>query len=248
MSRKILVVEDESIIARDLKNILEKEGYEVIINIDTVGAAISCIEANELDLVLIDINLNQLKDGIDLGNYLLEKNTIPYIYITSYSNKITLDRAQDTRPYGYIVKPFRPDSIVTTVGVVLNNFKFKKIDTVREENPTQEATSKKVKHIVEYINNHTDEKIDLDDLLTMTKWTKRHLIRVFIEFLKTTPYQYILNKKIEKAKIQLVETDLPINEIAFELGFKNYRSFFACFKKLSNESPENYRQKNKSIS
>ncbi len=243
MPVKILVVEDESIIARDLKNILENEGYEVIVNIDTVEAAISCIESNELDLILIDINLNQLKDGIDLGNYLLEKNTIPYIYITSYSNKITLDRAQDTRPYGYIVKPFKKETVATTVSIVLNNFKFKKIDTVRDENPTQEVTPKKVKHIVEYINNNIDKNIDLDELLTMTNWTKRHLIRVFIEYLKITPYQYILNKKIEKAKIQLAETNLLVNEIAFELGFESYRSFFASFKKLSNESPENYRKK-----
>jgi YesN/AraC family two-component response regulator len=244
MKKKILVVEDESLIARDLKNILEEEGYEVIVNINTVLAAIDCIEKNELDLVLIDINLNQLQDGIDLGHYLLARNTIPYIYVTSYANKLTLEKAQDTRPYAYIVKPFRPEAIVTTVSVVLNNFKFKKIDTIRDETSKNELNAKKLKQVVTFINDNIDKNIELDELLKETHWTKRHLTRVFMQYLKITPYQFILNKKIEKAKMRLRETNIPINEIAFELGFENYRSFFHNFKKIANEAPENYRQKN----
>jgi response regulator RpfG family c-di-GMP phosphodiesterase len=55
---------------------------------------------------LLILILNQNKDGVDLGTYLLAKDTIPYIYITSYSNnKVVLDRVNDTRPHGYIVKP-----------------------------------------------------------------------------------------------------------------------------------------------
>ena len=137
MNKKILVVEDESLIALDIKFILEKEGYDVITNIKTVETAIACIEEHNLDMVLIDINLNQNKDGVDLGTYLLAKDTIPYIYITSYSNKVVLDRVNDTRPHGYIVKPFRAENLITTISVVLNNFKHKNIDTLRTENPTK---------------------------------------------------------------------------------------------------------------
>jgi AraC-like DNA-binding protein len=244
MNEKILVVEDEVLIARDLRNILAKEGYDVIININTVEAAIACIENQNPILVLIDINLNQLKDGIDLGAYLLTKNTIPYIYITSYANKMTLDKAQDTRPYGYIIKPFIPETITSTVSIILHNFKFRNIDTIREETPTNELNAKKLKQIVEYINTNIDKNIELEQLLKETHWTKRHLTRVFMQYLKITPYQFILNKKIEKAKLLLKETNIPINEISFELGFESYRSFFQVFKKIANDSPENYRKKN----
>ena len=242
MNKKILVVEDESIIAFDIKMILEKEGYEVITNIKTVETAIVAIEQHEPMLVLIDINLNQLKDGIDLGNYLLKKDTIPYIYVTSYSNKLTLDRVHDTRPYGFILKPFSNETIIATVSIVLNNFKLKKVDTVRGENPTKEITPKKIKQIVEYINENIEKKLTIDELLKTTNWTKRHLTRVFIDYLKITPYQYILNRKTERAKVMLKETDVPINEIAHELGFENYRSFLATFKKICNETPENCRK------
>ncbi|WP_310557577.1 DNA-binding response regulator [Flavobacterium sp.] len=243
MNKKIIVVEDESLIALDIKKILEREGYEVITNIKTVETAIEAIEVHNPILVLIDINLNQLADGIDLGNYLLVKDTIPYIYITSYSNKMTLDRAQETRPHGYIVKPFRPDSIIASVSVVLNNYKYKKIDTIRSENPMEELTPKKMKQIVEYINANIHKKLDVELLLSITNWTKRHLSRIFMQYLNTTPHQYILNKRIEKASVLLKETDVPINEIAIELGFQNYSSFYSAFKRVTNETPESFRNK-----
>lgn len=245
MHKKILVVEDESLIALDIKFILEKEGYEVITNIKTVETAIICIEEHNPDIVLIDINLNQNKDGVDLGTYLLATDTIPYIYITSYSNKVVLDRVNDTRPHGYIVKPFRAENLITTISVVLNNFKHKKIDTLRAENPTKEVIPNKVKNLVEFININIDKKLEVDHLLQKTNWTKRHLTRVFMQYLKISPYQYILGRKIEKSKSLLKETEIPINEIAFELGFQNYSCFASAFKKLNDDTPDNYRKKNR---
>jgi YesN/AraC family two-component response regulator len=245
MNKKILVVEDESLIALDIKFILEKEGYDVITNIKTVETAIACIEENNPDMVLIDINLNQNKDGVDLGTYLLAKDTIPYIYITSYSNKVLLDRVNDTRPHGYIVKPFRAENLITTLSIVLNNFKHKNIDTLRTENPTKEVIPNKVKNLVEFINVNIDKKLEVDQLLQVTNWTKRHLTRVFMQYLKVSPYQYILSRKIEKSKSLLKETEIPINEIAFELGFQNYSSFSSAFKKLNEDTPDNYRKKNR---
>jgi AraC-like DNA-binding protein len=247
MNNKIIVVEDEIVIANDIKNTLEKEGYEVITHIKTVEKAIASIEENKPILVLIDINLNQLKDGIDLGSYLLKEDTIPYIYITSHSNKATLDRAHDTRPHGYIVKPFSPESIIATVSIVINNYKYKNIDTLRSPTPSQEIIPRKIKSIVEYINNNINRKLDVEELTTLTKWTKRHLTRIFIQYLQQSPYQYILNKKTERSKSFLLETNMSINEIAFELGFKNVDSFSNAFKKINSESPENYRKKNRNI-
>ncbi|MFE3867914.1 helix-turn-helix domain-containing protein [Flavobacterium sp. LS2P90] len=127
----------------------------------------------------------------------------------------------------------------------MNNFKHKNIDTLRTENPTKEVIPKKVKNLVEFINANIDKKLEVDQLLQVTNWTKRHLTRVFKQFLKTSPYQYILIRKIEKSKALLKETEIPINEIAFELGFQNYSSFYSAFKKLNEDTPNNYRKKNR---
>ncbi|WP_310556763.1 response regulator transcription factor [Flavobacterium sp.] len=243
MNSKILIVEDEVIIAMHIQSILEEANYEVISNISSVEVAISAIETASPDLVLIDINLNKNKDGVDLGRYLLEKNSIPYIYITSYSDKTTLDRVNETRPFGYIVKPFRPLDLITTISVVLNNYKHRKIDPLREENETPDSIPFKMRTIINYINDNLDRKIEIEELIKLSNWKARHFSRLFQDYLKVSPYQYILSRKISKAKSLIEETTIPINEIAFDLGFKSYSNFCNAFKKAIDDTPENCRKK-----
>ena len=245
MKPKILVVEDEVLIAMQIKSILEEEGYEVVINIYSVEDAIQHIEAQTPLIVLIDINLNKNKDGVDLGRYLLEKNNIPYIYITSYSNKTTLDRVNETRPDGYIVKPFKPSDLVATISVVLNNYKHRDIDPLPIENKVSDAIPFKMRTIINYINDNIDKKIEVEELIKLSNWKERHFSRLFLEYLKVSPYQYILSRKVEKAKSLIKETTIPVNEIAFDLGFKSYSNFCNAFKKINGDTPENYRKNHK---
>ncbi len=242
MKPKILVVEDEVLIAMQIKSILEEMGYDVFINVYSVESAIQHIEADSYNLVLVDINLNKAKDGIDLGRYLLEKNTIPFIYITSYSNKMTLDRVNETRPYGYIVKPFKPSDLVASVSVVLNNYKHREIDPLRIENKTPDEVPFKMRIIINYINDNLNRRIEVEELITISKWKKRQFSRQFINFLHVSPYQYILNRKVEKAKSLIEETITPINEIAFDLGFKSYSNFCNAYKKIIGNKPERQRR------
>lgn len=248
MKQTIVVVEDELLIALDIKEILNAEGYEVIINVTSVEKAITIIEENNPILVLIDINLKQDQDGIVLGEYLLIKDSIPYIYITSYHDKLTLDKVKDTRPHGYIVKPFKEVDLKTTISIVLNNFKHNKIDPKRKEEEINNNIPFKVKETITYINNHVNEKIEISDLSAITPWKTHHFIRLFTKYVGDTPYQYILKRKMKKAEALLIETNQPINEIAFELGFYSYSNFCIAFKKMNqNQTPENYRQKNQNL-
>lgn len=247
MKTKIVVVEDELLIALHIKRVLEKHDYEVAIEITSVEEAIVYIEAHNPGLVLIDINLNKKKEGTDLGHYLLEKNSIPYIYITSYSDNSTLDKVNETRPDGYIVKPFKDQDLLTTVSVVLNNYYHKKIDTTLGDILDKDPIPFKVKEIINYINNNIGKKLDVDELTLLTKWKKDHFTRLFSKYLGVTPYQYVLNRKIEKSKTMLSDTKIPVNEIAFELGFESNSNFYHIFKKISNDTPENYRKRNQIV-
>lgn len=247
MKDTIVVVEDELLIALDIKEILEEEGYNAIINVTSVDKAIQIIEEINPVLVLIDINLKQDKDGIELGEYLLIKDKIPYIYLTSYHDKLTLDRVKDTRPHGYIVKPFKSVDLITTISIVLNNFKHNKIDSTRSQEEVNTNIPFKIKETITYINNHVYEKIEISELSSITPWKIHHFIRMFTKYVGETPYQYILRRKIKKAEALLTETNQPINEIAFDLGFLSYSNFCIAFKKMNkNETPENYRNKNQS--
>lgn len=241
----ILVVEDEFLIANDIKNILSDNGYEVIINVSNVVKAKEIIEMYKPQLVLLDIQLKGEEDGIDLGNYLLNLDTIPFLYLTSFADEVTLNRAKKSRPFGFLVKPFKSIDLLTTVSVVLNNYFHKKIDVARSEEVVTDDSPLRIKQVVGYINKHVNEKIEIDDLATLTRWKSHHFIRMFTKFIGMTPYQYILKIKIERAKSLLTETQEPIANIATDLGFNGYSNFCIAFKKLNdNETPDSYRKRN----
>lgn len=244
MKQKILVIEDEIIIAYDIKGYLEKE-YDVIINVTTAEAAFVKIEEEKPDLVLLDINLRSDKDGVSVGEYLLKKDTIPFIYITSYFDKATLDRVKDTRPYGFIVKPFKPDDLLSTVFLALNTFKHRNIDVMRSENEIIDDVPFQIKETIHYINEHLGEKIEINDLASITKWKTHHYIKVFTKYMGVTPYQYLLLRKIEKSKVMLLDESISITSIAFELGFLSYSNFINSFKKITGTTPKAFRNKEK---
>lgn len=240
---KILIVEDELLIAKNISIILEKEGYETIYGITRYEDAINFIVNNEVDLVLIDIQLNGISDGVDLGNYLLKKNTIPFIYITSNTDDVTINRVKDTRPHGFISKPFKSIDVLTTVEIVLNNFSHINIDKLRHEVELDYNEEPFVlKKVVEYINDNISKKMTLDELSDLTKWSTNHFVLMFKKYINQTPYKYILIKRIEKAKAEIRANDFVLMDISIGLGFKSYSNFCNAFKKITGKTPEQYKK------
>jgi DNA-binding LytR/AlgR family response regulator len=123
--KKILIVEDELIIAENLRFILNEYGYKF------VDVAIDDIEAQQLfkkihyDLVLMDVNLgeNSALDGIDLIKLLQTKYSFVFIYVTANADKNTLEKAKNTNPSGYVVKPFVNNAIYANVEMALFSIK-----------------------------------------------------------------------------------------------------------------------------
>ena len=118
MRKKILIVEDQFIEANNLQMILEKEGYRVCAIARSVPIALEIIESEKPDLVLLDIFLQGNLTGIDLARKLREKD-IGFVYLSANSNKKTLDEAKITRPYGFLVKPFREKDILVALDIAL---------------------------------------------------------------------------------------------------------------------------------
>ena len=238
----ILIVEDEYLIARNIRNILVEENYDVINEVESVEHAIEVLNTNQVNLVILDINLKKDKDGIDLGNHLQDKTTIPFIYITSYSDKITLDRASKTRPQGYLVKPFKAIDVKTTVSIVLqNHYQIKKDETYLLENTINEIPFF-LKKSIDYINDNIDNHINIKILASQTRWGSQHFQRVFTKYIGQTPLKFINQRKIEKCKTLLVETTIPTRQISFQLGFLSHGNFCIIFKRLTGKTPNEYRK------
>ncbi|MCF2446981.1 response regulator [Dyadobacter sp. CY345] len=113
---KILIVEDEYIIANDLEIILNAAGYPVIGIAKSVSKARALIDEERPDMVLLDIYLKGGETGIELAKQ-LEVSNIPFIYTSANDNQSVLEAIKDTNPSGYIVKPFRKKDILTAIQV-----------------------------------------------------------------------------------------------------------------------------------
>jgi DNA-binding LytR/AlgR family response regulator len=139
---KLLIVEDELLIAEDLRMQLTKLGYYV------VGMAVSYMEAIELimedlpDLVLLDINIKGDKDGIELGHFLHHEVEIPFIYLTSHSDSNTLARAKETQPDAYLLKPYKKEGLYTAIEIALSNAtkrsRHEALESLNEKEPEGE--------------------------------------------------------------------------------------------------------------
>ncbi|HEY1170606.1 MAG TPA: response regulator [Verrucomicrobiae bacterium] len=118
-SPSIMVVEDEGIVARDLSQRLTHLGYRVPAISMTGEDALKQAEAIHPDLVLMDINLRGGIDGVETATRLRQKHNVPVIYLTAYSDSSTLDRAKQTEPYGYLLKPFVEPELHAAIEVAL---------------------------------------------------------------------------------------------------------------------------------
>ncbi|NNK18590.1 MAG: response regulator [Maribacter sp.] len=121
---RILIVEDNVIIADDMQSMLEEIGYEIVDNVIVYEQAEKVLKSEQVDLVLIDIILASDKTGIDLGKHIREKYDIPFIFVTSNSDRATVENAKTVKPNGYLVKPFEQQDLYTSIEIALSNFTY----------------------------------------------------------------------------------------------------------------------------
>ncbi len=145
---RIMIVEDEIIIADLLKHLLRRNGYEVTEIVSTGAEAIRCVSADRPDLILMDILLIGDMDGIEAAQTIMERFFIPIIYLTAHADEETIQRAVKTGSYGYIIKPFNETTIHATIEMALSKHRLERelrrrneelqnltahIETIREE-------------------------------------------------------------------------------------------------------------------
>ncbi len=119
---RIIIVEDEAIIADEIELMLEMMGHEVVGNVQNGDKAEDVFNSQKPDLALLDITIKGSLNGIDLAKIIREKYRFPFVFLTSHSDKTTLSAVKTTFPYGYIVKPFTQQNLMTTIELALHKF------------------------------------------------------------------------------------------------------------------------------
>ncbi|WP_428654306.1 response regulator [Runella sp.] len=139
---QILIIEDEAILAMYVSDLLETQGYEVAGVADNGPEALSLYRQNRIDLILCDINLKGDWDGIETIRYILDFKPVPVIYLTSQTDKETIERAKETFPAAYLAKPVRPDNLQISVDLAIHNYVMNRLPSAAGKE-TKSGTAEK---------------------------------------------------------------------------------------------------------
>ena len=116
---RALIVEDEILIAEELKERLSRLGFSVIAAVDSADEGIAIATKERPDLVLMDIRLKGEKDGVQAAKEIRQQVDVPIVYLTAYSDQLTVDRAKATEHDGFILKPFQRRELQSTIEVAM---------------------------------------------------------------------------------------------------------------------------------
>ena len=139
---RILIVEDERIVAEDVEKSLDHLGYEIAGLASSGTEAIAMVQKTHPDLVLMDIVLKNGMNGIQTAETIYNRYHIPVVYLTAYADEETLDRAKRTEPYGYILKPFDDRELQTTIEMAI--YKHRMERKVKESEAWLSTTLKSI--------------------------------------------------------------------------------------------------------
>ena len=193
MADKILIVEDEHITAEDLAEILKGLRYQVTAVVSSGAEAIGEAEQNPPDLVLMDIRIKGEMDGAETARILRERFDIPVVYLTAHADRDTLEHAKQSRPLGYIVKPFHESELHASVEIALSKHRHDRSVLSREH------------HVTAVLGALTTAIVSVDQAETTLMMNRAG------ENLTGWSKQEALGESVRQV-VRLADTDLPIEE------------------------------------
>ena len=226
---KILVVEDEILIADNICDTLEGLGYEPLEPAISFTEAVEIIDNDKPDLAILDIQLSGKKTGIDLAEFITKNYKFPFIFLTSNSDEATLSEAKKAQPSAYLVKPFTKDELYTSIEVALYNYSQKQVIKNNDDSIIKDALFLKEKGVY--------QKIKFNDILYIK--SEHIYIELFLKDNKKSMIRGSLNDLMHKLSSdfirvhrgfiintkhlqQIENTSLKINNEVIPIG-KKYR-------------------------
>ncbi|WP_353776870.1 response regulator [Winogradskyella sp. 3972H.M.0a.05] len=210
----IFIVEDEPLISATIETALRKAGFRVIGDSDNFEDAIQSIKSLNPDLVLIDIQLEGHKDGIQLAQ---ELDTIftPYLYLTSQTDPETVDRVKNTNPLGYIVKPFTEAGLRSNIELAWHNYSKDQGDfiLIKSSGKYFRINQKDILYLKAFDNYCYVVTKAKEYLLPHTlKHTYEQLNNeLFVKVHRSYVVNIYYIQSIEKNKIKVYDTDIPLS-------------------------------------
>ncbi len=218
---KILIVEDEILVATDIEESLENLGYIIQNSVDTGLKAIEEVEKSLPDLVLMDINLKDEMSGIEAARIISQKHDVPIIYLTANADITTVNKAKVALPYGYIIKPFTDKDLQTNIEIAI--FKFGNDLKLKFESEQFNTFFDLKDHEKNQIIVHANqglEKINIDEVYFIENDGKQTIIHLFDEEVATKkPFSELIEffpkKKFIRVSEQFVINSAKVFAVKF---------------------------------
>jgi len=175
LPKQIMIVEDEVITQRYLKNILEQYKIDTIECYDNAKDALTHIKTKKYDMILMDINIKGPVDGIQLAREILRTHNIPIVFITAHNDNDTFQEVLDLSPYGFITKPFSGKDVEVAVQLAYRRFL-----TYHENHDVQKEKSSPKQIIIskEYTYSCTDQKLYHNNNLVKLNMKQNKLLEI----------------------------------------------------------------------
>ena len=161
---RILIAEDEALIAEEIQDRLGRLGFEIVGMADSSEGALKLAETAAPDLVLMDIRLKGAQDGIETAGFIRQHLRIPVVYLTAHSDKSTIGRAKETAPFGYVLKPFQEKELLIAIEMAIHMHRLEQQVAKRTE---------ELQETVEKLQKALDEIHALRGLLPICSWCKK---------------------------------------------------------------------------
>lgn len=171
---RVLVIEDEIIIAEDIRQILQSLGHEVVGIALNYTQAMQMIDSQSIDLALIDIVLSGSKTGIDVAAEIRQRHHFPFIFLTSHADAATVKKAKLVQPDGYLLKPFSKDDIFITLEMVF----AKGAEAGKPDRKLAYLSERETDVFLSLLKGFTDQEI-ADDLYISLNTVKTHLKNIY---------------------------------------------------------------------
>ena len=248
---RVLIIEDEALVALDLAKGLERDGYLVAGIADSARSATELFNAGPVDILLVDVHIIGDKDGIDTARELLRIRQVPLIYLTAFTDDGTLDRAKATNPAAYLAKPYTLTNVRIAIEMAMHNFAVAREDPASSGRvipmergaPAESADRETILRLNDYIfvkHQYAFVKIRLTDILyveaennyvQMVTAERKYLLRLsFTQLLEKIDYKLLArihrSFAVNIDAIQsFTEQEVAVGKVSLPIG-RTYREEF----------------------
>lgn len=242
---RVLVVEDEALIARDVREMLIEAGHRIAGEAPDIGGALAILRTAEVDLVVLDIVLRGREDGIIGACMIREEKSVPIVFLTAHADPLTVAQAKAIRPNGYLVKPVRAEALNAAIEIAVSTFHA----GVRAD---EDALARAAEHgalapaalrrVESHVARHLDRALTTAELAELTGLGRHHFSEMFKAATGMSPIRYVIARRIDEARVLLRGTDWPIARVGAAVGYSATAHFVARFRLETGVTPARFRR------